>query len=281
MDIVNHYSIGVGISIDGLKHQHDKYRVYPSGRGSFDHVVANIKKFQNKAISTTPKLGVISVITDYSSAAETYKYLTEKLNIDRMIFLFPDKNHDERNLSEKKSINIGKALTECFELWAKNTNVHFKNVTDYIETFQKKDYINTVDSEYIRKDLSTAIFFRLIIVRSDGELNYYDRSLPIGSKKYLHDNKKNILNINLLEYLTSEIFHKIHKINKNIPSKCLECRYVKFCSGGDLEHRFSENNGFDNPSVYCEDLRFFFKYIENKLQKHGLSQQHIDEKLLN
>ena len=45
---------------------------------------------------------------------------------------------------------------------------------------------------------------------------------------------------------------------------CLECDYIQACGGGFLPHRYSAKNGFDNPSVYCEDLKAIFRHIWNR-----------------
>jgi uncharacterized protein len=36
---------------------------------------------------------------------------------------------------------------------------------------------------------------------------------------------------------------------------CRQCPVVRTCGGGLYTHRFRSDNGFDNPSVYCEDLK--------------------------
>jgi len=36
---------------------------------------------------------------------------------------------------------------------------------------------------------------------------------------------------------------------------CRECPVVRACGGGLYAHRYSSENGFDNPSVYCDDLK--------------------------
>jgi uncharacterized protein len=38
-------------------------------------------------------------------------------------------------------------------------------------------------------------------------------------------------------------------------STCRECPVVRACGGGLYAHRYSHENSFDNPSVYCDDLR--------------------------
>ncbi len=36
---------------------------------------------------------------------------------------------------------------------------------------------------------------------------------------------------------------------------CRECPVVRACGGGLYSHRFSSVNDFDNPSIYCDDLK--------------------------
>jgi uncharacterized protein len=36
---------------------------------------------------------------------------------------------------------------------------------------------------------------------------------------------------------------------------CRECSLVQACGGGLYTHRYSSKNGFNNPSVYCDDLK--------------------------
>jgi uncharacterized protein len=40
------------------------------------------------------------------------------------------------------------------------------------------------------------------------------------------------------------------------------------CGGGYLPHRFSKVNGYDNPSVYCDDLYAMFENMQSGLADH-------------
>ncbi|WP_224741323.1 hypothetical protein [Bradyrhizobium sp. 2S1] len=40
------------------------------------------------------------------------------------------------------------------------------------------------------------------------------------------------------------------------------------CGGGYLPHRFSKANGYDNPSVYCDDLYAMFENMQFVLENH-------------
>jgi uncharacterized protein len=50
-------------------------------------------------------------------------------------------------------------------------------------------------------------------------------------------------------------------------TKCLECPVVDICKGGRLVHRHKKENGFNNPSIYCEDMILIISHIQNKMME--------------
>ena len=40
------------------------------------------------------------------------------------------------------------------------------------------------------------------------------------------------------------------------------------CDGGYLPHRFSQKNGYDNPSVYCDHLYAMFENMQSVPEGH-------------
>ena len=42
---------------------------------------------------------------------------------------------------------------------------------------------------------------------------------------------------------------------------CRECPVVRACGGGLYAHRYRSDNGFDNPSVYCDDLKVLIPQV--------------------
>ena len=46
-----------------------------------------------------------------------------------------------------------------------------------------------------------------------------------------------------------------------LSEKCRACPVVRRCGGGFYPHRYAPENGFDNPSVYCEDLQTLVENI--------------------
>lgn len=54
----------------------------------------------------------------------------------------------------------------------------------------------------------------------------------------------------------------------NLCEKCRQCKFMNACGGGYLPHRFSRENGYDNPSVYCDDLYAMFENMQSVLERH-------------
>ena len=46
---------------------------------------------------------------------------------------------------------------------------------------------------------------------------------------------------------------------------CLSCDYVQACGGGFLPHRYSAERGYDNPSVYCQDIKGLLHHIWDRI----------------
>ena len=46
-----------------------------------------------------------------------------------------------------------------------------------------------------------------------------------------------------------------------ISEECKSCPIFKWCGGGYLPTRYSDANGYANPSIYCEDLKMLFNHI--------------------
>ncbi len=46
-----------------------------------------------------------------------------------------------------------------------------------------------------------------------------------------------------------------------LSAPCRACSVVRICGGGLYAHRYRATSGFDNPSVYCEDLKAFIGYL--------------------
>jgi uncharacterized protein len=51
-----------------------------------------------------------------------------------------------------------------------------------------------------------------------------------------------------------------------LSATCHKCSIVPACGGGLFPHRYRASNGFDNPSIYCNDLGRLINHIAQRLR---------------
>ena len=52
---------------------------------------------------------------------------------------------------------------------------------------------------------------------------------------------------------------------ESLSEQCRSCSLMSICGGGYLPHRYSNERGFDNPSVYCESWKRIFGHIWGRI----------------
>ncbi|MDX3067145.1 radical SAM/SPASM protein FxsB, inactivated metallohydrolase extension form, partial [Streptomyces sp. ND04-05B] len=58
---------------------------------------------------------------------------------------------------------------------------------------------------------------------------------------------------------------------EGINETCRRCPVVESCGGGLYAHRYSAERGFDNPSIYCADLRSFIEGVAERITDRTLA----------
>lgn len=94
INLLNKYHINIGVSIDGTKDYHDKYRIDHRGNGSYAAVTRGIKLLQG-SLNSEP--GCLTVINPDCDGKVVYDHLVKDLGFRSLDFLLPDNTHD--NLS--------------------------------------------------------------------------------------------------------------------------------------------------------------------------------------
>ena len=91
------YKVSVGVSIDGLKKHHDKYRIFKNGNPTYDVIMKNTQRLRNSGISC----GTLLTITDenVNDLPEIYQELCKKNLNFSFNALFPSKADDDVTLS--------------------------------------------------------------------------------------------------------------------------------------------------------------------------------------
>lgn len=265
LNLFRKYRIHVGISIDGMQKEQDRDRKFHDGRGSFSVVAENYKKIKKAQAEHGEVVDIISVLNARNDYRSVVRQLNASLGVDHFNFLLPDCNRDDGIPNGDDARDYGKALCDIFEFWAERGDIYVREINKMLLRFQLAS--QTPNRESLSKKFSRKIY-QIIVVRSDGELQIDDTFIP-ASEWRNNAATFNVRDISLYDYLSQPVFEEVESFYSKTPDECLGCTWRNICNGGDLENRFSKENGFNNPSVYCVGLKMFYRKVVLYLRRNG------------
>lgn len=236
--------ITIGISMDGPREIHDKFRVNFAGRGSYDDVVRGLKLALGH-----PKIfgGVLCVIDPLANGLEVYHHFRE-LGVKVIDFLWPlDHNWDAppAGLGVPGATPYADYLIPIFDDWWKQKDKSVR--IRYFHQLMKNIFGARGGLDSLGGNPVT-----ITSIDSDGSIE------PVDSLKACGDGITqmglNIMTDPLEAVYEQSLFQAAIAGQDGLCEQCRSCPLHDVCGGGYLPHRYSHVNGFDNPSVYCRDI---------------------------
>jgi uncharacterized protein len=244
--------ITVSLSIDGPESA-SKHRLNHAGKPSFFETEAALK-----ILEKYPKIfgGVISVI-DVNNDPESLLEYFNGFEIPSLDFLLPDANYNKlppgRNIDE----TIYKEwLIKCFDFWF-----------DRYPHLAIRFFDAILDSLVGLPSKTDALGFgdvSLLTIETDGTFHDLD------VLKVAFDGATS-LNMSLRDHSVEDAINSLaiqqHRSllrKKSLCEKCQNCEVVEMCAGGPIPHRYSDA-GFENPSIYCEELLGLILHAKKRL----------------
>ncbi len=266
------YQVNVGVSIDGRRADHDRFRLDHQGRSSFNATETAIKRLMD-ASTQYPHLrpSTISVLNSEVDYRETFRYL-RGLGIESMHFLLPDRSADDRTPAlEAEAKAIGKGLLTIFEAWMieDDPDINVRFISETLGFFQ----IGGPRKQLGRRRKSNQI----LVARSDETIAIDDSLIP-ALDWYKTVPEFAIAQNSLRDVFRSPIFGLLENEENRLPSGCVGCPWTQICRGGDLENRYSTTRGFDNPSIYCSTYKVLYQGICELLIQNGYPQPEINRR---
>lgn len=247
LDCFESNNISVTISIDGPAHIHDIHRRTFQGGETHELAERALRRLQSRDIS----VGVLAVANPAYEAKEFVAFFSG-LGLDRFDILIPDATLDDEPPS------IGSFYCGLFDQWLE-ANRERRTVS--IRTIEAM-----VTGLLGGRSTSEGIGYgpiELCTVLTDGSMEPQDVLRIAGDGAT--STTCNIFD-NALEDIKNEPrWQAARTASLSLCETCRQCKYMQACGGGYLPHRFSKRNAFDNPSVYCEDLKTIFRHVEDAL----------------
>lgn len=269
IEVLRHFRVAVGVSIDGMRADHDRYRLDHQGQSSFALTEHAIRKLV-AASAAAPHLlpGTISVVDPRVDYAATYRYL-RSLGVRTMHFLLPDRSADDCTpLVEREAVAIGHGLSALFRAWLEedNPDVSIRFIREALAHFE----VGTNDA-LTRPGRKKN---QVLVARSDGSVAIDDSLIP-ALDWYSAINAFPITEHSLREVFRAPVFAQIEDAEHRLPDGCRSCTWAPICRGGDLENRFARATGFNNPSVYCGTYKTLYAAICETLMRNGYPAQEV------
>lgn len=281
LKLFSKYNVKVGVSLDGVKEDHDKYRLDKKGEGTYDRVVKGIEKYHKARKNGMPllELSALSVANPASDGAKVYRHFIDDLNIKQLNFLLPDQDYNTIKKDSYSLTDYSRYMISVFKEWVKdgNPDIEISYITGVIQPIVNAIHIKSNIITTSKIDPSSLIF----VVNSDGSINI-DDSLVTNSGYHEVNIGLNIRTSTFDQFVKSkELQHYLHEVIYKIPDDCIGCDWLKVCGGGSkASHRYSNDNKYNNPSVYCEPLQDYFAEVVESLVAHGASPNDVKRALL-
>lgn len=245
----------VGISIDGNKRSHNRFRKDKSGNGSFDKVIKGIKTLRKYKV----KLVFIQTVTlsNIKNLKDDFLFFVDSLGVQSWGFspyFVPDKNYQSAISHEHiDNLTITEYLKECINLWLlkDDPKLRIREIDNYIAGVISKTSNCCAFNGFCTSYLC---------------LNYDGKIYPCfkfsGQDKFLLGD---FSKTSLLEILNGTECSKYTNDVNTIHIDCLFCKWKAFCNNGCPVLRV---NSIKGKFYFCETRKNLFSYLENIIEEY-------------
>lgn len=250
LDCFEQRNISVAISIDGPAHIHDIHRRTFQGTGTH----AAVERAARMLVSRDIGVSALAVCQP-AWPPEDYVAFFAACGIANYDIMIPDATVDEKPLS------IAAFYKGLFDLWlAANRDAPTANIRIISDMITALLGNNSPTEGVGHKPVE------LCTVMTDGTVEAHDVLRIAGDGS-------SATRFNIFEHAIDEVrneprWQAARDASINLCAKCRQCKFMNACGGGYLPHRYSRTNGYDNPSVYCDDLYSMFENMESVLTRH-------------
>lgn len=259
IEIIKRHGIDVAVSVDGTAVMHDRHRMDHQGRGTYEATIKGVRLLQERAPESL--CGLLAVIDVRNDPLATFDAIAA-IGIEWFDFLLPHYHWDRPPLRpDGDPVAYGRWYWTIYQAWVADrhpaTNIRF--------------LINIVSQLAGGKsifEVMTLAPCQLITVATDGSIEGVDclKSTASGQQRI----GLSIHGASFDMALRTMAVNARQSGELQLAETCRQCEFKRACAGGYFPHRFGNQRGFDNPSVYCSDLYWLLTRIRDDLHSRKL-----------
>jgi len=267
LDLFAEYEVKVGVSLDGDRAANDRHRLYRGARSSYDQVLASLARLREPAYRHL-YAGLLCTIDIANDPIAVYRGLVAQ-QPPRVDLLLPHATWEHQPIGLTSARDPGRPtegdgeyagwLDAVFDAWDADGRPM------PIRTFE-----SVLGALYGRPATTEALGLNpvdLLVIETDGTLEQVDslKTAYEGAAATGLDVWSNTLD----EAAAIPGIAVRRQGIDGVSAVCRECALVRVCGGGLYPHRYRPGHGFDNPSVYCADLKEMITHVADAEIRHG------------
>jgi len=267
LDLFAEYDVKIGVSLDGDRAANDRHRLYRDGRSSYDQVLAALARLRRPEYRHL-YAGLLCTIDIANDPVAVYRGLIEQAP-PRVDLLLPHATWEHQPFGltsprdpEKPTVGGGEYarwLGAVFDAWdADGRPMPIRTFESVLGAL----YGRPVTTEALGLDPVD-----LLVIETDGTLEQvdslktaYEGAAATGLDVFRHS---------LDEAAAVPGIAVRQQGIDGVSAVCRDCELVRVCGGGLYPHRYRPGHGFDNPSVYCSDLKEMITHVMDAEAGHG------------
>jgi len=256
LQLIRDEGINVGVSLDGDKESHDEYRVDHRGRGSYDRIRLNLEKLKEATASPQVNLSALTVMEPAFKGLDYYLHMIDELGLRDLKLLFADCSND--NPPEAVDARrLGAALCSIFDHWLLNDSKRVRM------GFFQQAVRGVLEARLRRSSPPNGITIGCSVL-SDGRVRISDDFMAPAAW-FAAQQEHSIFDSTFADWCTQPHVKESVQAKFEVPTACRSCAHAESCGGGEIPHRYSKENGFDNPSAHCATLKIFYDHLTQRL----------------
>ena len=248
LDLFAHYGVAVSISVDGNQEAHDRHRRSRLGRPSHAAVVDAVHLLSTPAYRNlyAGLLAVVDVDTDPAAFLDgLFQHDPPQADL-----LLP------HTTWASPPPPTGKWLTAAFDHW------YAQRPPRPLRTFES--LVGLLLGSESGCELLGLNPLGYAIIDTDGAYRQtealnaaYDGAAATGLT---------VFDASVDTLLEHPGFAARQTGRAGLAAQCRSCDLVRVCGGGHYAHRYRPGSGFDNPSVYCDDLQMLITHAGRRVE---------------
>ena len=250
----------VGLSMDGPRELHDRYRHDKRGGGSFDRVMRAARLMQENQV----EFNILCTVNAANAGhpLETYRFFRDELGVNWIQFIpiIERVNHDGSTLLQEGSTVTDRSVDP--EQWGAFLVEIFN---DWLVRDVGEMHVNMFEAAFaswVGAPAMACIFDETcgnaMVIEHNGDLYSCDHFVEPG---YLLGN---ILETSLSTLISSDKQRRFGADKRNtLPALCRECKWLFACGGECPKNRFvTAPDGEPGLNFLCPGYKAFFEHVD-------------------